>query len=297
MREQIDGVLLFNKPVGVSSNQALQQVKRIFNAKKAGHTGTLDPLASGLLPICFGEATKFSSYLLEGNKEYLATIQLGVTTTTYDSEGEVVKVSPVTAGINEIELALSKFTGNLNQVPPIYSALKVSGKALYQYARANLPVEIKPRSIVIYHNELIKFIPDSQTIVINVSCSKGTYIRSLAHDIGEYLGCGASLTGLIRTKSNQFELNPQITLDYLSSLSQLAAKDSLLNVDVLVEHLPRLDLSANELTKIRVGNQFSAVTDYPLHTQFRVYFEGRFLGVVKLVLPETLQPSRLISVI
>jgi len=216
-KQNISGVLLLNKPYGLSSNTALQKTKRIFNAAKAGHTGTLDPLATGLLPICLGEATKFSSFLLDADKEYIATIKLGVATTTYDAEGEITANNKVTSSNAEILECINSFIGKITQYPPIYSALKVKGRALYDYARNGEEVEIKSREVTIHELELIEFISEDE-FNLRVLSSKGTYIRSLAHDIGQKLGCGAHLSGLVRTKTNHFNIQQSKTLEELSNI-------------------------------------------------------------------------------
>ena len=189
LKREIDGVFLLNKPLGFSSNQALKKIQWLFNAKKAGHTGTLDPMASGLLPICIGEATKFSHRLLEANKTYIATIQLGVTTTTGDQEGEVVNQKDVVLKPNQLEETLQKFTGDITQTPPMFSALKFEGKPLYEYARQGIEIERKSRQVTIYDITLNKI--EESIVILEVSCSKGTYIRTLAEFIGHELGCGA----------------------------------------------------------------------------------------------------------
>ncbi|MBP9743701.1 MAG: tRNA pseudouridine(55) synthase TruB [Burkholderiales bacterium] len=280
MKNKIDGVFLLNKPLGLSSNTALQKVKRIYKAQKAGHTGTLDPLATGLLPICFGEATKFAKYLLESNKEYIATIKLGEATTTYDSEGEIIFSGKVNVTINEIRQALLKFTGEINQIPPIYSALKVNGKALYEYARNNEEVIINSRPIHIYVNELLEFVAPN-IIKIKVRCSKGTYIRTLAHDIGVYLGCGAHLVGLVRTKTNNFDLDNSTNLDDLSTMSEAMHITLVLPVDILVQHLSRIDLTTDEFKYVKNGHKFySKATNLG---QIRLYYDDHFLGIANLI--------------
>ena len=195
LKREIDGVFLLNKPLGFSSNQALKKIQWLFNAKKAGHTGTLDPMASGLLPICLGEATKFSHRLLEANKTYIATIQLGVTTTTGDQEGEVVSQKDVVLKPNQLQETLQKFTGDITQIPPMFSALKFEGKPLYEYARQGIEIERKSRQVTIYDIALNKI--EESTVILEVNCSKGTYIRTLAEDIGHALGCGAYLKGCL----------------------------------------------------------------------------------------------------
>jgi tRNA pseudouridine55 synthase len=194
LRREIDGVFLLDKPLGFSSNQALKKIQWLFNAKKAGHTGTLDPMASGLLPICLGEATKFSHRLLDANKTYIATIQLGITTSTGDQEGEVVSEKEVVLNEAQLKDTLKKFIGDITQIPPMYSALKFEGKPLYEYAREGIEIERKSRQIKIYDIKLLKI--EESIITIEVACSKGTYIRTLAEDIGQTLGCGAHLKGL-----------------------------------------------------------------------------------------------------
>jgi len=209
----IDGVLILDKSHGPSSNQALQQVRKLYRARKAGHCGSLDPLATGVLPICLGEATKFSSFLLGANKTYRATCQLGHTTTTGDAEGELLETRPVNVEATQIRRVLAGFVGEIEQIPPMYSALKHRGQRLYQLARAGRQVERKPRRITIYNLTLLACTHDS--LSIEVSCSKGTYIRTLAEDIGAALGCGAHLSALRRTAVDNFVEAESITLAQL----------------------------------------------------------------------------------
>jgi tRNA pseudouridine55 synthase len=261
-KQNISGILLLNKSYGLSSNTALQKTKRIFNAAKAGHTGTLDPLATGLLPICFGEATKFSSFLLDSDKEYIATIKLGSATTTYDAEGEVTATSPVTCSQAQILDCINSFLGKIIQYPPIYSALKVNGRALYDYARNKEQVEIKSREVTIHELELIDFISEIE-LTLRVLSSKGTYIRTLAHDIGQKLGCGAHLSGLVRTKTNHFNLQQAYTLDELANKVIKDLVKLLLPVDALVSHLDKIELSDAQYAKIKNGNPCELLY-YPL---------------------------------
>ena len=200
----VDGVLLLDKPYDISSNGALQKARWLYTAAKAGHTGVLDPLATGLLPLCFGEATKFSSYLLDADKAYRATVCFGSNTTTGDIEGEVVRERPVTFDREQLLTAMRGFVGEIDQVPPMYSALKHQGRPLYEYARAGIVIERPARHITIYSLDLIEF--DGREAVIDVVCSKGTYIRTLSEDLGELLGAGAHLTGLRRTRTAGFSL-------------------------------------------------------------------------------------------
>jgi tRNA pseudouridine55 synthase len=277
--EEVNGVLLFNKPLGLSSNTALQKVRRLFNAQKAGHTGTLDPLATGLLPICFGEATKFSSFLLDGDKEYIATIKLGQTTTTYDAEGEITSTAKVSATQNQILECINSFLGTITQTPPIYSALKVNGKALYQYARDGEEVVIKSREICIYEIELLEYVA-FDVVKIRVLSSKGTYIRTLANDIGQKLGCGAHLMGLVRTKSNQFELNDELSMEYITSLELEQRRQLLLPVDIMLSEMPKYELNEDDFRYIRNGHSFMSSTCNGFE-KVRLYKDNQFFGVAK----------------
>ncbi len=292
-KTDINGVLLFNKPIGISSNKALQKVKHLFNAKKAGHTGTLDPLATGLLPICFGEATKFSSFLLDGDKEYIATIKLGESTTTYDAEGDVTSTVSVTVSNNEIINAVNSFLGAQTQYPPIYSALKLNGKALYEYARDGVSVEVKPRDVKFFKLEILEFLENNQ-FKLRVLSSKGTYIRSLANDIGQKLGCGAHLSGLIRTKTNTFNLDEHLTLEYLQSLNPQELLNLLLPTDILVRSIATLEISDIQFNKINFGNAFwlnEPITE--IEEKVRLYHNGVFLGMAKITGCKV-QPVRLV---
>ena len=213
-KKNISGVLLLDKPLGFSSNQALQKVKWLLQAAKAGHTGTLDPLATGLLPLCFGEATKFAHYLTDADKTYFATIKLGITTNTGDAEGEVLSTKAVNVTQAQFEQACSQFVGEISQIPPMYSALKFEGKAMYEYARAGVEVERKSRLITIHQITQNAFEQDVASIT--VTCSKGTYIRTLAEDIGNLLGCGAHLIGLRRTATANYQIAQSMTIEQLS---------------------------------------------------------------------------------
>ena len=294
IKKDVNGVLLLNKSIGLSSNQALQKIKHLYQATKAGHTGTLDPLATGLLPICFGEATKFSSYLLDGNKEYIATIKLGTSTTTYDAEGDIIATKPVNVTMNDIETAVNSFLGKCIQIPPIYSALKVNGRALYEYARRGEEVEIKPREIELFELEILNFLPNNE-FRLRVVCSKGTYIRTLAHDIGVKLLCGAYLSGLVRIKTNDFELDETITLEYLRGLDNIGLMDALLPVDILVNKLAIFNINDSQFEKIKVGHAFFMTADVTgLTEQVRLYYHDKFLGIAN-VTGLKVQPMRLIN--
>ncbi|WP_324781215.1 tRNA pseudouridine(55) synthase TruB [Thiobacillus sedimenti] len=249
----MNGVLLLNKPAGISSNAALQKAKWLLNARKAGHTGTLDPFADGLLPLCFGEATKFSAYLLDADKRYRAVLQLGVTTTTGDPEGEVTATRDVQVDRAAIEAVLPRFSGTIEQIPPMHSALKHQGRPLYEYARAGIDIERPPRSVHIRALELIEC--DLPRVVIDVQCSAGTYIRTLAQDIGAALGCGAHLTALTRTAAGGFRLALAHTLAELEALDAARRRALLLPPDALVAHLPARELDDAAAAALRQGRE------------------------------------------
>lgn len=240
-RRAVHGVLLLDKPLGLSSNDALQKAKRLYRAEKAGHTGTLDPLATGLLPLCFGAATKFSQISLDADKTYRATLKLGVKTTTADAEGEVLQTREVNLTREQIDAACQQFTGEITQVPPMHSALKRDGKALYEYARAGIEVEREARHITIHDIAIIDWQHDALTI--DVRCSKGTYIRTLAEDIGEALGCGAHLSALRRTASGPLTMDGAFTLEQLVAMTDAERDAKLLQADTLLADWPvvRLD--------------------------------------------------------
>ena len=250
-RRPLHGVLLLDKPLGLSSNDALQKAKWLLRAEKAGHTGTLDPLATGLLPLCFGAATKFSQVSLEADKTYRATLALGRTTTTGDAEGELLQEQPVQVDRAAIEAACARFTGPISQVPPMHSALKRDGKALYEYARAGIEVERAPRQVVIHHIDIIDW--QAATLVIDVRCSKGTYIRTLAEDIGQALGCGAHLAALRRTGSGPLRVADAVTLEKLAALDEAAREALLKPVDWLLSDWPRVALPEDEAGRFLTG--------------------------------------------
>jgi tRNA pseudouridine55 synthase len=289
-RRKVDGVLLLDKPQGLSSNTALQIARRLLNAEKAGHTGTLDPMATGLLPLCFGEATKFSSELLDADKAYEATLKLGVTTTTADAEGEVLQTRPVVVTQVMLDAALAKFTGPISQVPPMYSALKRDGKPLYEYARAGVELEREARNVVIHKIELLAWQGDE--VRIAVDCSKGTYIRTLAEDIGECLGCGAHLTALRRTRIATITLDGAVTLQQLENA---ADRDALLAAtESLLDDLPAAHLDAAASDRLLHGQPVSlAGASAP---RYRTYAaDGRFIGLCQLDAQGRLAPKRLVA--
>jgi len=250
-KRAVHGVLLLDKPLGLSSNDALQKVKRLYRAEKAGHTGTLDPLATGLLPLCFGAATKFSQISLDADKTYRATLQLGVTTTTADAEGEVIERREVDLTRQRFETACLRFVGVIHQVPPMHSALKHEGKALYEYARAGTEIEREPRTVTIHRLDIVEGEDDVWTI--DVRCSKGTYIRTLAEDIGKELGCGAHLAALRRTASGPLSVHAAHTLDQLAAMSEPERDAALLGADALVADWPEVRLGTDDAGRFLSG--------------------------------------------
>lgn len=251
IKRLISGVLLLDKPYGISSNGALQQAKRLYQAAKAGHTGNLDPIATGLLPVCFGEATKFSQFLLDAGKTYQAVFKLGKTTTTGDSEGEVTSSSNVDLTLVQVEQALQQFIGPILQVPPMHSALKFQGKALYTYARAGVEIERAARPVTIYSLSLDNFSGDE--LSVTVSCSKGTYIRVLGEDLGRVLGCGAYMQALRRTRIGRFDISETVTLDQLDGLDMEARDNRLLSPDCLLDAFPKVSLDHESAHFFRQG--------------------------------------------
>jgi tRNA pseudouridine55 synthase len=254
-RRAVHGVLLLDKPLGLSSNQALQKVKWLMRAEKAGHTGTLDPLASGVLPICLGAATKFSQLHLDADKSYRATVRLGVMTSTGDAEGNILSERPVVVDAAKLRSVQQHFTGPLLQVPPMHSALKKDGKALYEYAREGEVVEREPRPIIV-HDLSLRLLPfDGRhpELDLEVRCSKGTYIRTLGEDIGEALGCGAHLTSLRRTASGHFTLSQCISLEQLESMDEAQRQSQLLPIETLLPQHHRVELSPLESARFLSG--------------------------------------------
>ncbi len=241
-RRRVDGVLLLDKPLGLSSNAALQRARRLYAAEKAGHTGTLDPLASGLLPLTFGDATKFAQSLLDARKSYRATVRFGTATTTGDAEGGVVREAPVAFAAADLAAALTRFTGPILQVPPRYAALKFEGRAYYDYARAGVEIPRAAREVVVESLALVDWSPPDA--VIDVRCGKGTYVRVLAEDLGDALGSCAHLAALRRTASGPFSLDRAVTLEALEALTLPARDALLLPVDAPVADLPRCDVDA-----------------------------------------------------
>ncbi|MCA1778535.1 MAG: tRNA pseudouridine(55) synthase TruB [Xanthomonadaceae bacterium] len=270
------GILLLDKPLGLTSNAALSRAKRVLGIRKAGHTGALDPLATGLLPLCFGQATKVSAFLLDADKGYKADIMLGVTTASGDAEGDPIATQDVpNLKRCEIEAVLQNFRGPIDQVPPMYSALKHHGKRLHELARAGIEVERKARPVTIYRLDLLAV--ELPRLSVRVRCSKGTYIRSLAADIGEQIGCGAHLSALRRESSGPFSLDASISLERLEHFDAKAARALLLPPDSALPGLGRIELDAESATDI--GHGKVVATQKPAAELIRMYFGGRFLGL------------------
>jgi tRNA pseudouridine55 synthase len=292
VKRLLNGVLMLDKARGASSNAALQQAKRLYQAAKAGHAGTLDPLATGLLPILFGEATKFSSDLLEADKSYAAEIRLGVSTTTADAEGEVIAEMAVSVTPDELAAALLHFSGSILQTPPLYSALKHAGKPLYAYARAGIQIEREPRRVTIHGLNLQWF--EGERLALSVTCGKGTYIRSIAHDLGAMLGCGAHLAALRRTAVGRFGLDCAHTLASLEAMLATERDECLLPVDALLQNLPEAHLTPAQQARFVQGQ--AVPWDGPPQPRVRVYGpSGALLGVGETDADGTISPKRVIA--
>lgn len=292
MKRKVDGVLLLDKPAGLSSNIALQKAKRLFRAEKAGHTGTLDPFATGLLPLCLGEATKFSQFLLDADKIYLAQVKLGVRTRSGDPEGEVIAQRPVDIGESELRAALTGFMGEIEQVPPMHSALKHAGRPLYEYARKGVEIERKARRVVVHRLELESFSGDVCTL--RVHSGKGFYVRALADDLGEALGCGAHLQGLRRTGVGPFRIEQAQTLEGLWALDDAERDRRLMPADIMVEALAPVSLDIEAAWQVGHG-QSIWLPRLTVGELCRLYDpDGRFLGVGEVNQEGKLAPRRLV---
>ena len=289
---RIDGVLLLDKPSGIGSNAALQRSRRLLEAERGGHTGTLDPMASGLLALCFGEATKFSGEMLEAGKRYVARLRLGERTSSGDAEGEVLERRPVSVTREQLERALARFRGEIMQVPPMFSALKREGRPLYEYARKGITIERAPRKVTVSALKLEDLAGDEVTV--SISCSKGTYVRTLAEDIGEALGCGAHLIGLVRTAIGAFGLERAHRLEDLEELAVSERSGLLLSVDVLVQNLPPMQLP-DHLEGAFLHGQSVEPVQGPAG-RVRVYGTGgKFLGLGFADGAGGVQPKRLLT--
>lgn len=291
----VHGILLLDKRLGVSSNKALQEVRSLFQASKAGHTGSLDPLASGLLPVCFGEATKVSSLLLDDNKCYEVLIRLGVITDSGDLEGRVIQTNPVPDFVEQtITRVLQQFSGAITQVPPMYSALKHDGKRLYELARAGKVVERKPRQVTLFDLQLLSY--QGANLKLSVNCSKGTYIRSLAEDIGMALGCGATVAELRRTGVGRFNIADAYTFEQLQNCSGTQnLLDFLLPVDRPLSDIPEIKLAQDQADFVKQGGRIKLASPTFSGT-VRMYYESFFIGIGELSRQGELQPKRIFNI-
>ena len=299
----INGVILLDKPTGISSNDALQKVKRIYFAEKAGHTGALDPLATGMLPICLGEATKFSQFLLDSDKRYRVIAKLGERTDTSDSDGEVVETRPIDVNLEKLEACIDTFRGESDQVPSMFSALKYQGKPLYEYARKGIEVPRESRKITVYEIVLHRF--EGDEVEMEVHCSKGTYIRTIVDDLGEMLGCGAHVTMLRRTGVAKYPYEKMVTLEQLNELLEQAHRDEvapkelldplLLPMDTAVEDLPEVNLNA-ELTNLVQHGMPVQVLGAPEGTPIRMTSgeDKLFIGIAEVNDDGKVAPKRLV---
>ena len=298
----IDGVILLDKPTGISSNDALQKVKRIYFAEKAGHTGALDPLATGMLPICLGEATKFSQFLLDSDKRYRVIAKLGERTNTSDSDGEVVETRPVDVDMTKLEACIDKFRGESEQVPSMFSALKYQGKPLYEYARQGIEVPREARKITVYEIILHRF--EGDEVEMEVHCSKGTYIRTIVDDLGEMLGCGAHVTMLRRTAVANYPYEKMVTLEQLNELLEQAHRDEvaprevldplLLPMDTAVEDLPEVNLNAEQTDLVQHGQPVNVLGVPEGTLRMTSGDERTFIGVAELNDDGKVAPKRLV---
>lgn len=277
------GIVVIDKPLGGSSNHALQQVKRLYNANKAGHTGALDPLATGVLPLCLGEATKVSQFLLDSDKAYRARIKLGERTDTADSEGEIIaRVEAFELSKTAVEEALRQFEGDIEQVPPMYSALKQDGQPLYKLARQGKTVEREARAITVYSIRLTDLDLEAQEVEIEIECSKGTYIRTIADDLGQILGCGGHIIALRRLKAGAFTLDDAVTIETLQAEAEAQGAEALdahlMPIDRAIEDLPKVELSSYTAEFLKHG-QAVQVSQPPADGLLRLYEEGVFIGI------------------
>lgn len=280
---ELNGIVIINKPQGYTSHDVVNVVRKALGTRKVGHTGTLDPNAEGVLPICVGKATKACDMLTFSDKEYIAGVKLGISTDTYDIWGEIQHSEDVCVSKEQITDAVSHFVGKIKQIPPMYSAIKKNGKKLYELAREGIEIELEPRDVTIYSADVSNVTKDS--FVLRVKCSKGTYIRSLCRDIGEYIGCGATMMSLVRVASSVFTIDESITLDELKEKTEKEGPESVLNpVDSVFSHYP--ELKVNEIVEKRLLNGAYSRVKTPLGI-YRVYNpEGQFIGIAEVIIGE-----------
>jgi tRNA pseudouridine55 synthase len=287
----LTGLLHIDKPGGITSHDVVSRVRRIAGQRRVGHAGTLDPLATGSLLVALGAATRLLEYLVGQRKLYEAVVRLGQTTDSYDAEGEIVQERPLTAvALPQIEAALPHFQGDIQQIPPMYSAVKQQGRPLYELARQGIEVERAARSVTIYQLDLLDWQPPD--LRVRVACSAGTYIRSLAHDLGERLGCGGHITALRRTAIGQFEIEHGVALDQLTPEN---LPDYLLPLDAAVAHLPAVNLTGEECRRLSLGQRIAQQPDHPQAALARLYAaDGQFLGLATAVGNEW-QPKKIMA--
>jgi len=295
----VHGIILLDKRLGVSSNKALQEVRRLFNANKAGHTGSLDPLATGLLPLCFGEATKVSALMLDDNKRYQVVVQLGVMTDTGDAEGEVIKTAEVPdISNNELMHCLQQFTGEIYQVPPMYSALKHNGKKLYELAREGVSIERKARRISIFDLKLLESslsgVDKTNQLILEVFCSKGTYIRSLAEDIGDALGSCGTVLALRRLEAGIFNIVQAKTIEQFTAMTAQELQNSLIAIDKPLLAYPSVQLSEQQTVVIKYGQSVQLDAGL-IEGTVRLYNDDVFLGLGEMLLDGKIAPKRLFN--
>ena len=294
----IHGVFLLDKPQGMSSNDILQKVKRIFQANKAGHTGALDPLATGMLPICLGEATKFSQFLLDSDKRYQVTAKLGERTDTSDAEGQVVETKVVNVTESDIQQALAQFRGDILQVPTMFSALKHQGKPLYEYARAGITIEREARPITIFELKFIAY--EAPFLTLEVHCSKGTYIRTLVDDLGEVLGCGAHVTVLRRLAVADYPIAAMMSYTDLQNMAENQPLDELdkllLPMDTAVSTLPKINLNEQQTKAVGFGQRVKFENVEQIYGLVRLFSNtAQFLGVAEITADDVIRPNRMIN--
>lgn len=284
----MNGIINIYKEQDYTSHDVVAKARGILQIKKIGHTGTLDPQAEGVLPICIGKATKVSEFLMNEDKRYVATVSLGVTTTTEDAWGEIIETKEVNATKEQIKQAVDSFVGPYMQTPPMYSALKVKGKKLYELARQGVVIERKPRPVTIYECQITEYISPTE-FIIDVKCSKGTYIRTLCADIGKYLGCGAHMKTLVRTQVGDFDIADSITLSQLENLKETKALEShLIEIDQVFLHLPKLNVKASNNKYLYNGNKLQKhmiiqPVNIELHGNVRIYDqEDIFVGIYRM---------------
>jgi tRNA pseudouridine55 synthase len=292
--QAVTGILLLDKPTGLTSNAALQQAKRLLDARKGGHTGSLDPIATGLLPLCFGDATKLSGFFLEADKRYVARIALGTTTDTGDSEGQVLGTRPVAIKASDVESALDAFRGDIEQVPPMFSAIKRNGQPLYKLARQGIEVEREPRPVTVHHLGLNEFSPTE--IVLEIHSSHGFYVRTLAQELGEALGCGAHVSGLRRVAVADLDVADAVSLDDLEAASSAEERSRLLIAgDLALTHLPQVNLSVDAAFYLCRGQPVKAA-DVPRSGWVRLYArDAGFLGLGTVLDDGRVAPKRLMQ--